>query len=223
MIQSSLLFESVEEIYLRVFRELKPRTRPPEIAVTFRPYANIDSKIQLDDGHGRVTVRISDQLEGAPAPVQEALAQILLRKLYGKPIPERYNHRYRLYVNRTDVRRKSLLLQQIRGRKEIFDDLNRRFFNGLLGRPQLSWSARRSKRHLGHFDPAHNAIIISKIFDHDGIPRFLIEYVMYHEMLHLKYPVEHGRNRRRVHTKEFLKREREFPHYKEAIEFIKRF
>ena len=141
MIQTALLFETVEEIYLRVLRELKPRTKPARIVVRFRPYVNVDSNIQLQEGHQCIEVKISDQLEGAPAPVQEALAQILLRKLYRKPIPKKYNHRYRMFLNRADMRRRSLLIRQMRGRKqmrspqghaydleEIFGELNARFF-----------------------------------------------------------------------------------------------
>ena len=234
MIQTALLFETIEDVYLRVFRELKPRTRLPEVAVKFYAYANVDSTIQLDDDRRRLTVKISDQLEGAPAPVQEALAHILLSKLYKKPIPRKYNYRYRLYLNRTDMRRKALLIRQIRGRKqilsakgrvydldELFDDLNVRFFSGLLAKPQLSWSPGKSRNSLGHFDPAHNAIIISRVFDHPKIPRFLVEYIVYHEMLHLKFPVEYNRSRRRVHTKDFQKNERAFPRYAEAVELIK--
>ena len=234
MIQTALLFETVEEIYVRVLRELKPRAKPARIVVRFRPYVNVDSNVQLQEGHQCIEVKISDQLEGAPAPVQEALAQILLRKLYRKPVPKKYNHRYRMFLNRADMRRRSLLIRQIRGRKqmrspqghaydleEIFDELNARFFGGLLGRPRLSWSPRRSRRQLGHFDPAHNAIVVSRIFDHPETPRFLVEYILYHEMLHLKFPVEYRGNRRRVHTKEFCQEEKKFPRYEEAVEYLK--
>ena len=68
---------------------------------------------------GRIHVRITYLLEGAPAPVTEALAQILLNKLYRRPVPRIYNHRYRLYLNRKDVRRQMHLVRQIRGRKFI--------------------------------------------------------------------------------------------------------
>ena len=44
---------------------------------------------------------------------------------------------------------------------------------------------------LGHFDPSHNAIIISRIFDEPKAPKLALEYVMFHEMLHLRYPVDH--------------------------------
>lgn len=232
--QTSLLFESVQEIFLRVFRELRPRTPQPEFSIQFYPYTNIDSTIRLNAERTRLRVRMSDVLEGAPAPVQEALAYILIAKLYRKPIPRKYNHRYRLFVNRADIRRKALLLRQIRGRKqissargrvhdleEIFRDLNGQFFDGLLAQPRLSWSPRNSRRMLGHWDPAHNAIVISRILDSSKTPRFLVEYILYHEMLHLRYPAEYRSQRRCVHTRAFKVDERKFPRYDEAVALLK--
>jgi hypothetical protein len=232
-LQSSLFFETPEEIYTRVFRELKPRTPPPELRVEFCRFANADSFIRLRNG--RLEVRISDLLAGAPAPVTEALAYILLGKLYRKPVQRIYAHRYRLYLNRKEVRRQAHLVRQIRGRKFIsgpqgehrnlegvFDRLNQQFFDGLMGTPQLGWSRQPTRGMLGHFDPSHNAIIISRIFDREKTPELALEYVMFHEMLHLRYPVDHHGVRRRVHTREFREAEKKFPQLKEAKEILKR-
>lgn len=235
MEQTTLFFETVEQIYRRVFRDLKPRTPAPHFVVEYRPFANVNSFIRHDDSNGAVQVRMSDLLEGAPAPVQEALAFILLSKLYRKQIPEKYNRRYRLFLNRSDIRRKMLLLRQIRGRKqvspargehydleEIFVELNQRYFHNLLAQPVLGWSRTPSRTMLGHFDPAHNAIIISRIFDRASVPRFLVEYIVYHEMLHLRHPVEHRHTRRCVHTREFKEAERVFPRLAEAQLLLKK-
>ena len=231
--QTSLFFETPEEVYARVFRELKPRTAPPEVCVEFCRFANADSFASLDKGH--LHVRISDLLAGAPAPVTEALAHILLGKLYRQPVPRVYTHRYRLYLNRRDMRRKMHLVRQIRGRKfisgpqgqfrnleTIFERLNETYFDGLLGRPQLGWSRRPARGLLGHFDPSHNAIIISRIFDRENVPELALEYVLFHEMLHLRFPVDHNGARRRVHTREFREAEKKFPHLKQAKEALKR-
>src|SRR5579864_6814763 len=150
-VQSSLFFETPEEIYARVFRELKPRTPLPGLRVDFCQFANADSFVRLENG--RLEVRISDLLAGAPAPVTEALAHILLRKLYRKPVPRIYAYRYRLYLNRRDVRRQMHLVRQIRGRKfvsgpqgshynleSVFEELNVKYFAGMLARPLLGWS-----------------------------------------------------------------------------------
>jgi hypothetical protein len=232
-LQSSLFFETPEEIYERVFRDLRPRTPMPALQVEYCKFANADSSIRLENG--RLHVRISDLLSGAPAPVTEALAYILLGKLYRKPVARTHTHRYRLYLNRKDVRRQAQLVRQIRGRKyvsgpqgevydleEVFERLNAEHFSGLMGRPQLGWSRTRSRSMLGHFDPSHNAIIISRILDQKTVPPFALDYVMFHEMLHLQHPVEHGGMRRRVHTKEFRESEKKFPGLKEAKEALRR-
>ena len=232
-LQSSLFFETPEEIYARVFHQLRPRTPLPALRVEFCRFANADSFIRLEGG--ALQVRMSDLLEGAPAPVMESLAFILLGKLYRKPIARLHAHRYKLYLNRRDVRRQAQLVRQIRGRKflsgpkgqhfdleEIFERLNTLYFDGLMGRPQLGWSRGASRNLLGHFDPSHNAIIISRIFDHPKAPALALEYVMYHEMLHLRHPVEHHGVRRRVHTREFREAEKKFPRLKEAKEILKK-
>jgi len=234
MLQTSLLFEPAEALYERVFREIRPRMQPPAFLVEFKKYANVSSSIRVNAERTRIHVKISDQLEGAPAPVHEALAYILVSKLYRKAVPKKYNHRYKLFLNRNDMRRRALLVRQIRGRKmilgakgehydlgEVFEDLNQRFFHGLLARPALSWSRTPSRWLLGHFDPAHNAIVISRVFDNPNVPQFAVEYIVYHEMLHLKHPTEHRSRQRCVHTKAFKAEEKLFPQYREATAFLK--
>lgn len=231
-LQTALFFETPEQIFARVHREIRPQTAVPEVRIGFRRYANANSRIRLKDSV--LEVVIADVLQGAPAPIMEALAWILISKLYRRATPAAFEHRYRLYLNRRDVRRELHLLRQIRGRKyisgpqgqtynleEVFEELNQRFFHGLMGRPLLSWSRGASRSLLGHFDPSHNAIVLSLILDRPEVPRLAVEYVMYHEMLHLRFPVEHSGARRCVHTAEFKKAEREFPGLKEAKEALK--
>ena len=74
---------------------------------------------------------------------------------------------------------------------------------------------------LGHFDPAHNAILISRIFDRPEVPRLVVEYIVYHEMLHLRHPVEHRGASRCVHTREFKHAEQAFPRLAEARALLK--
>jgi len=214
-------------IFEQVHRAVRPRSPVPEIAVSFRPYADVNNVIRIREG--RVLVGLSDLLEGAPASVLEAIAVILLSKLYRKPIPKHSQNRYRQFLNRASVRRQISAIRLVRGRKyignpqgrhyhleELFEDLNQRYFSGLLARPRLSWSRSVSRALLGHYDPAHNAIIVSKVFDRPQTPRFLAEYILYHEMLHLKYPVAHRGARRCVHGRPFREAERRFPQWLEA-------
>ena len=204
----------------------------PELRGEFFPFANINNTIRLRDG--RMLVRISDLLEGAPEEVLYAIAHILIAKLYRKPIDSAQTSRYRRHISGKAVSAKAHLLRQMRGRKlietaqghvynleAIFDDLNVRFFHGLLARPQMTWSRDHARNSLGHYDPAHNAIVVSRVFDRPLVPRYAVEYIVYHEMLHLKHPVRLRGSRRCVHPPQFQVEEELFPHLQQAKTFLK--
>ena len=225
--------EGLLEIFQQTYNELRPSSSLPELIIEFFAFANINNTIRLREG--RLLVRLSDLLEGAPDTVLRAIAHILLAKMYRKPVDRSHALRYRKYVASHEIVRKAHLVRQIRGRKrlrapqghfydldEIFENLNARFFHGLLTRPCMSWSQTRTRRVLGHYDPAHNAIIISRIFDHFGVPRYALEYIVYHEMLHLKHPVKLRGSRRCVHSAEFKAEEKLFPRLADANAFLKR-
>ena len=205
----------------------------PEFQVQFYPFANVNNTIRLRENV--MKLRVSDLLEGAPESVLRAIFHILLAKIYRKPISPEHATRYRRYVSSHDMANKSHLVRQIRGRKKIlsaqghaydleaiFDDLNAKWFHGLLARPVMTWSGVKARNSLGHYDPAHNAIVVSKVFDHPGIPQYVVEYIVYHEMLHLKHPVKLRGSRRCVHPKEFQEEEKRFPQLEEAKAFLKR-
>lgn len=233
-VETALLFERVEQIYERVFRTIKPRTPVPRITICFRKYANANSRIRLQGAH--LHADISDLLEHAPAPIQEALAFILISKLYRKTPAPGIVARYRRYLNRGDVRRTLHRAKQQRGRKvfrpavgrvydlyAIFEELNLQYFHGLMARPELGWSLRPSRTILGHYDPSHHVIVLSALLDSETAPEIVVKYVMFHEMLHLRYPTEHRGARRCIHTPEFKLAEQQFQDYRKAIAEMKRF
>jgi hypothetical protein len=220
------------DIFQRSYRELRPRAPMPGFTVSFYHFASLSNTIRLREG--RVLVRLSDLLEGASGPVLHAIAHILLAKLYRKPIGPLHAARYRRFAASHAVSEKAHLIRQMRGRKrihgaqgavydldEIFESLNSRFFHGLMGRPQMTWSGHHSRQSLGHYDPAHNTIVVSRIFDRAQVPRYAVEYLVYHEMLHLKHPVKLKGTRRCVHSREFNAEEKQFPELDAARRFLK--
>jgi predicted metal-dependent hydrolase len=224
--------EALLPLFQESYRELRPRAPIPEISVEFFAFANINNTIRLRDG--RLLVRLSDLLEGAPESVLRSIAHILLAKMYRKPIERSYASRYRRYISSHEISHKTHLVRQMRGRKlintprghtydleKIFDELNTRYFWGLLARPRLTWSQNHARNSLGHYDPAHNAIVVSRIFDHARVPRYAVEYILYHEMLHLKHPVRLRGSRRCVHSAEFQAEEKLFPHLDAAKRFLR--
>ena len=233
MLTSILVAAAIVAIFEEEYRALRPRAPIPPISIRFRRFTSLNTTIRLREG--KILVSLSDLIEGAPESVVRAIAHILLAKLYRKPIEALHNHRFKRFVTSTAVTRQTELIRNARGRKrysgpegrfynleEVFDSLNLRYFGGMLGRPELTWSERLARRSLGHYDAAHNTIVVSRVFDRPSSPRYAIEYLLYHEMLHLKHPVKVRGVRRCVHSRDFKAEEALFPQLREALAFIKR-
>lgn len=90
--------------------------------------------------------------------------------------------------------------------KESFDRINQKYFYNFMDSPNLVWG-QESFAKLGSYEYISNTITISAILRGESE---LLDYVMYHEMLHkkLKYESKNGRNYH--HTSEFRKMEREY-------------
>ena len=224
---------SLQEIFAAECRLLRPRAPMPAFEIRFYPFTGVNTTIRLREG--KALVRLSDMLEGAPESVVRAIAHIQLAKLYRKPIEAGHANRYRRHLASDAVTRRAEQVRRSRGRKnvltaqghhydldEIFEQLNHQFFHGLLGRPVLTWSAHSARRMLGHYDAAHNTIVVSRVFDRPNTPRYAIEYLLFHEMLHLKHPVQMRNGRRCVHSRAFQKDEKMFPELEKVKEYLKK-
>ena len=106
--------------------------------------------------------------------------------------------------------------------QHIFDRLNERYFHGRLRDYQLKWGRRRKQRPREYFifgtiQEEDRVIRINPALDQPFVPLWFLQYVLYHEMLHSVVPDEEmPGGRRRVHTEEFNRRERQFRGYGRA-------
>jgi hypothetical protein len=104
-------------IFHEEHRQLRPGALLPDLKIEFFAFANVNNTIRLREG--RLLVRLSDLLEGAPQAVVRAIAHILLAKMYRKPIDRSHAARYRKYMASHEVVSKAHLVQQMRGRKRL--------------------------------------------------------------------------------------------------------
>jgi hypothetical protein len=98
----------------------------------------------------------------------------------------------------------------------LFDDLNERFFDGGLRKPNLGWSTRGWRRQFGSFDPGPDQILLNRRMDRPEIPQYVVEYVLYHEMLHVKHPTKKSGCSLISHSSEFRVEEKLFPEFDRA-------
>jgi hypothetical protein len=231
-IQAAPGWPATEDIFRDALTEVRPQVHVERVDLVYRPYVSATAKVQWRNG--RLEVRLADFFQGAPRTAIESLAHILAHKMFRRPPAVFHLQRYRRFLNAPEIRRQLHRVRQQRGRKYVsgaqgrhynllpmFEDLNLRFFHGLMSRPDLGWSRGASRSILGHYDPSHNAIILSRLLDSPAAPLLAVEYVLYHEMLHLRHPAEHHGHRRHVHTPAFRKDEKLFPRLGEAREALK--
>ena len=152
-----------------------------------------------------------------------------------KGVPTIHDRVYRDYSLTPSVMRSSDLARRGRGRKmisaqgEVYDldrmfaKLNRRYFDGEIPKPTITRSQRRTKSILGHHDHIYDSITISKTLDSTDVPEWFVEYILYHEMLHIKHPARLiSKDDALIHTSAFRLDERRFPHYEQAQKWLER-
>jgi hypothetical protein len=114
--------------------------------------------------------------------------------------------------------------------REIAADLNQRYFEGRL-KVRITWGkaagenanpasncrrTRSASLQLGSYSYEDRLIRIHRVLDRPGVPRYVIESVVHHELLHADLPPVTRNGRRYFHTPEFRRRERHFRHFERA-------
>jgi hypothetical protein len=111
--------------------------------------------------------------------------------------------------------------------QEIYDDLNRRLFLGAID-AKITWGQRSSKRirrnsiKMGSYSVEDRLVRIHPSLDRDFVPRYFVEWIVFHEMLHQVHDIPTVNGRRLFHSPEFLAQERSFEHYQRAREWERR-
>lgn len=222
----------LEDIFRAAHRHIRPRTAVPEFRVSFYPFAGLSHTVRIQSGV--LHVRISDLLEDAPSEILASIAYILLSKLYRKKIDSAYQRLYRTFAGTEDMQQRIRGIAHSRSRKlrskpdgrhfhleGLFDRLNARYFDGGLRLPTLTWSSRSSRYTLGRYDSVRDSITINRMLDAADVPEYVVEYVVYHEMLHMKHPSRLGESRRVVHSREFRRDEKLYEHFRAAKVWLK--
>jgi hypothetical protein len=223
-----------EAAYRDVARLKRAESSVPPIEARFYAYAGLRSTARLRDG--RILLRLSDLFEDAPDEALGALARILIAKLLHRRVRKEWNEVYKKHVGRDEVVEASEDVRRRRGSKRfgpaagrvfdldvMFDRLNETYFGGRLPRPRIGWTLQDAWRTHGHYDPAHDTIVLSRSLDDAKTPPFVVEFVMYHEMLHVAMPAERRDGRHLHHTAAFRRAESRFPGMKEAVVWLEDF
>jgi len=211
-------------LFHRVFTRIGCEGRPPHFRVEFYPYSSLVLTIRRRED--TLIVRLSDLLSRAPLDVLESAAALLLARVYRRRLPRALVQPYLTYARsgRTRSRISRMRSRRVRPRQTapqgrqydlstLFDQLNAKYFSGELRRPLIGWSVRGWRRQFGCYDPGPNQILLNRRMDRPGIPQFVVEYVLYHEMLHVKHPTRRSGCTLVSHSPEFRAEEKRFDQF----------
>ncbi len=219
--------EEFQEILSSEEAKRFPKIDPAQIHLELK---NFNYLFRVRQKNRIILLEINESFISAPREIKELLCSAALGGRRSKN-----NHLLKGYSKSQEYRKISLALQgdnhvnQItqQGRNydldEIFKIINQKYFKGILDRPRLTWSPRRSRRRLGYYHPESDAITISRSLDDMSVEPLLIEYILFHEMLHKAMGIRESNGRRYAHTREFKKAEKKFKGYAQAVEMMKKF
>jgi hypothetical protein len=203
---------------VELHRELEERLGVVDLVVTDNRRRMLSSRRKKH----RQEIRVHHMFVGADAETVDAIADLAAGNTEARAFLQEYvadnRDEIRMRPSESELRTSGEFIEL----SDVLDSAR-----GLLGSHDLddikiTWG-RRSRGtksiRLGSFDFERRLVRVHPALDRDWVPRFFVEYIVYHELVHAVCPPEAGESRRRVHTEEFRDLERRFPKYQEAVEW----
>ncbi|XDD51853.1 SprT-like domain-containing protein [Leptospira sp. WS92.C1] len=199
-----------------------------EIRFKFYPYSNLGSSIRISAG--KLEFKIHSLYLKSDPIFLEAVVDLLLYKLLKLPIPEILESQiYRFYTNhshsKSESQKKRKRIERSESKNEtlklILKKINDLYLQIDISEIDIYWGKGKSRTRLGHYDPSHKMIVINPILSQPSIPEFVLEYIVFHELLHVYFPVKRKNGKNVIHGKEFKILERKYPDYKKANLWLK--
>jgi hypothetical protein len=199
----------------------------PEVKVQLTVHDNRSTMISFRRVAPLLKVRVHHMFLEAPPAVVDALADYTGRGRRGAgQLLDDFIAAQQERIRAVPQRATTL---EARGRcfdlKAIFDVLNAELFQGGV-RARIGWGRQTARRRrksirLGVYDHKAREIRVHPALDRPDVPRFFVEYIVFHEMLHQLFPSDRPDGRNVHHPRAFRDRERAFPRYQAAIAWEK--
>ena len=181
------------------------------------------SRIETDG----ITITANEGFVGAPHPVIKALIYVSLRH------PEKkYATQVKSYGVSDAFEDITLSLEMMTADLStntqgqyydlavIFDRVNAAYFDGALSAPRLTWNKTLTHRKFGHYQINTDTVMLSLSLDDAAVPPYVVDFVMYHELLHKYLGIKLVNGRRYAHTTAFRDAECRFAQYEQAQAFL---
>ena len=102
-----------------------------------------------------------------------------------------------------------------------FERVNKIYFNGGMARPRLTWTRSFNSRKFGHYEHLRDTVMVSSSLDGASVSESVVDFIVFHELLHKKLGLDWRNGRKRSHTPEFKRQERRFRRFEEMESALK--
>lgn len=221
---------SDDELARALELSLRARHRDPHTPLRLNVTDNVRTMVSLrrDKARAQLEVRLHHMFLQAGPEIWSALGEYLFTgdREAARSIA-RYIEQHRQRIRRPE--RRPLTLKAA-GRhhdlQAIYQAVNQRYFDGTVS-VNVTWARKQAARasadrrsiKLGSYTSRDRLIRVHPALDAAFVPRYFIEYIVYHEMLHHVLPPKQHDRRRELHGPEFLARERQFHDYRVALQW----
>jgi predicted metal-dependent hydrolase len=188
---------------------------------------NSTSMISVREQQNSISLRLHRIFLNADRAVLDEVVRFIVKKGGNTPAIKEFMEKNKTYLKNRPHRKVTINPNgKTYNLVSIFDSLNREYFNNNVS-ALITWGKRSPKyavrkTTLGSYRKKTNIIRINPILDRRKVPRYVVEYVVYHEMLHVIIETTVKNGRRSIHSKEFKNRECEYRNYHKAIEWEKK-
>ncbi|MGK7893688.1 MAG: topoisomerase II [Xenococcus sp. (in: cyanobacteria)] len=201
-----------------------------EIPEIFVEITNCNRLYKYKKDHlGNIELQLSQGFIQADEPILQAMISMVL--LGENPQAKQLVRNFGLTEEYSEIILELDLIADINAEKPqgqyydldlLFERINQEYFAGNMAKPRLTWNQILTQRKLGHYEPLRDRVVMSCTLDNDQVPQYVVELVLYHELLHKYHGVKWVNGKRMAHTPEFRRSERKFAYYQEAEQWLKR-
>ncbi len=192
--------------------------------VALKVHDNRSTMVSFRKQSGRLTVRLHHMFLTADSVTIDALADYVGNaKRSAGAVLDAFIARHQSHIQKQ--RPKGHVLESLGAffnLAEIFEAVNRNYFDNVIvarigwGRNGKGKRVRKRTVRLGVYDHRLKEIRIHPVLDQHWVPKFFVEYIVFHEMLHQQFPTVEGNGRLAHHPPQFRLRERQFKHFGDA-------
>ncbi len=192
----------IQESFQRLF---------PEKEFSYQTYFEYNRRLSSFNANislrnNKISIHLNLQWKDIDNEIKIGLIQTLLLKVFKRKVNTSNIELYNNFIKNIPILTEKTKSDPVLA--ESFYRVNQQFFFNQLEKPNLCWGT-SSKRKLASYNFHNDTITVSTIFE--GSEEKILDYLMYHELLHKYHKFKHKNGRSFYHTKEFKDDENLFP------------